>query len=154
MEHLEAANTDQAYVKFCQKRYKKLAAEVENAKANARLKPDYELENHYTNLDKHYTGRATEWKLEPMEHPENDFVSDLLNGYLKDIQDRVRRGVEPHAKAIYVLRKPMTNDSIIEEINRIGESCVILARTAAEKARDLEILRKQKLCEKRCSKHI
>jgi hypothetical protein len=48
----------------------------------------------------------------------------------------------------------MTNDSIIEEINKIGESTAILARTAAEKAKDLELQRKRKLCEKRCSKHI
>ena len=96
LENLEAAMSDQKYVSFCQKKYKKLAKEIENAKEKAILRPDIELANHYNNLDKYFT-RTTEWKLSPLENPEHDFVSDLLNAYMEDIERRVEATVGPHA---------------------------------------------------------
>ena len=90
MQHLDVAMVDERYIKFCKKKYKKLSDAVEDAKSAAFETPDHDLENHYNNLDRYYT-RTSEWKLEPLDNPEHDFITPLLNRYLEDIEFRQRK---------------------------------------------------------------
>ena len=47
-------------------------------------------------------------------------MSDLLNMYLRDIEARKAASIGPHAKECFILAKPITNDTIYEEINKIS----------------------------------
>ena len=87
MQHLDIAMGDERYVKFCKKKYKELTDAVEKAKDEAYAEPDADLESHYKSLDNFFQ-RTSEWKLVPLEVPEHDFVSELMNRYMEDIEVR------------------------------------------------------------------
>lgn len=88
MQHLEVAMQDEGYVKFCKQKYKQLTEDVEKAKDQAYSEPDVDLESHYKTLDNFFTRNSEEWKLFPIEIPEHDFISDLTNRYMADIELR------------------------------------------------------------------
>jgi hypothetical protein len=88
MQHLDIAMVDERYVKFCKKKYKSLTDAVDEAKDAAYAEPDVDLESHYKSLDNFFKRSSSEWQLTPLERPEHDFVSDLMNRYMEDIEVR------------------------------------------------------------------
>lgn len=77
-----------------------------------------DLKAHYEELDKYHL-RTTEWKLEPLQNPQHDFVSNLREGYLIDLEQRKRRGNMPGARHCDVIRKGVALDSIEKHINKL-----------------------------------
>ena len=68
---------DETYVRFTQDKYEDLLMKIELAKRTGKITKDEDLIDHMNDLDE-YNLRSTEWKLEPLEHPEHDFVTKLV----------------------------------------------------------------------------
>jgi hypothetical protein len=67
-------------------------------------------------LDRYHI-RQTEWKLEPLENPQHDFVTDLLEKYLADLTHRQHLGNVKNARMSDLIRKPVQLDSVEKQIN-------------------------------------
>ena len=61
--------------------------ELEDNLKKAREQKDVDMEAHLAVLDKKDL-KTTGWTTTPLENVEHDFVTPLLNAYLKDLEDR------------------------------------------------------------------
>ena len=107
MMELGAAMKDQPYVQYQQKRYEGLLSEVQGHMERNKGVPDKELNKLIDSLDKADL-KTTGWTTTPLENVDHDFVSTLLNNFLKSLNKRkklhdnedsgfamnMRRGVE------------------------------------------------------------
>jgi hypothetical protein len=77
---------------------------------------DVELEQHYKDLD-NFGLKSSGWTQEPLENVQNDFVSALLDNYLKDLEKRKQASVGESAKHVDILRKCVDLHSMTEIIS-------------------------------------
>ena len=90
MMELNAAMKDQAYMQYAQKRYDKMLEDLQGYQKEALKKPDHDMIKHLDLLDKKDL-KTTGWLTTPLDNVDHDFVSPLLNAYLKDIEKRMAR---------------------------------------------------------------
>lgn len=55
--------------------------------AKSKQSKDVELDDHIRNLD-NFGLKSSGWMVEPLKNVENDYVSDLCNSYLQDLERR------------------------------------------------------------------
>jgi hypothetical protein len=67
--------------------YDNCLAEVENIRQFADLQKDVDYEEHVNALTKSHLDK-TEWKLEPLQNPDNNFVESLIERYRVDLDSR------------------------------------------------------------------
>ena len=68
-------------------------------------------------LDTHFK-RSKEWTLTPMQRPRHDFVGDLFDRYMKDLEMRHKKLISKTATPCDLLRKTVTFDILA---NLVGE---------------------------------
>jgi len=81
LNNLKVALEDSEFLKFSKQRYDRLKDNIEKSKAEAFGKSDLEFTRHIKELDK-YNLRTEEWRMEPLENPEHNFVGELFDRYL------------------------------------------------------------------------
>lgn len=64
--------------------YDHVLSEVEKVREFADSKPDVDYQRHVDELTKSHLSK-TEWSLEPLQNPENNFVEDLISRYLDEL---------------------------------------------------------------------
>jgi hypothetical protein len=67
--------------------YERTLSKIEEIRDQAKDHVDTDYINHVDELAKNHL-KKTEWKLEPLENPENNFFEPLLVKYLDDLDIR------------------------------------------------------------------
>ena len=88
MMQLDAAMKDQAYMQYQQKRYDTMLADLQKNVEMSKGENDKEMQAHLDLLDKKDL-KTTGWQTVPLENVDHDFVSPLLDNYLKDLDKRI-----------------------------------------------------------------
>ena len=104
MKNLQSAVDDQKYQEYIKKRYKLLESDIDKTRREAVGLPDADIVLHYRKLDQ-YGLKSEEWKNGPLENPEHDFVSPLLDAYLTDLEKRQAHAKGPDASYASLMRK-------------------------------------------------
>ena len=116
MMQLQSANNDQQYMQFAQAKYDELINELQKKQKRASEEVDVDIKAHIDELDKKQL-KSSGWLTEPLDNVEHDFVSDLLNRYLQDLEKRLEFQSSEEAGYCKNLRKVVELDTIELEIN-------------------------------------
>ena len=107
MMQLDSAMKDQAYMQYQQKRYDTMLADLQKNVENAKGENDKEMQAHLDLLDKKDL-KTTGWQTTPLENVDHDFVSPLLDNYLKDLDKRIGAQAKQDTTFAQKLRKTVT----------------------------------------------
>lgn len=118
LNNLKSAQEDSEFLIYARDKYNKLKAVIEQAKVDAKGKPDKEFTLHMAELDRHFL-RSTEWRLTPLENPEHNLVGELFDRYMKDLETREKAARGKNPTPCELLRKTVTHDIINEQINSL-----------------------------------
>ena len=72
LDHLTAAKDDHAFALRQKENYNTLIAKIETLRDQASEFQDTDFEDQYAELERNHL-KTSEWKLEPLVQPENDF---------------------------------------------------------------------------------
>ena len=140
MMELETAMKDQSYVQYSQKRYDKMLEDLQNHQKDALGKPDYDMEEHLGLLDKKDL-KTTGWITTPLDNVDHDFVSPLLNMYLKDLKIRIAHHDNEESGVAANLRKATRVSDSEQLVNIQYQKVSSLKEQADLKEQDLELAR-------------
>jgi len=98
------------------------------------------MKNHLDALDKADL-KTTGWTTEPLENVDHDFVSPLLNRYLKDMNTRIEKHKKKDAGFAQNLRKTVQIMDAEDLVNFNYQKIASLKEEADRKEHDLELER-------------
>ena len=138
MMNLDVATKDQQFVQFQQKRYEKLIGDLQKEQEKFRGQPDQDIRDHLNALDKMEL-KSTGWLTAPLDNVEQDFVTPLLNNYLKDLQKRAEFHDDPEAGFAANLRKAVRVTDAMDLVNQQFTMITSLKEAADNKEHQLEM---------------
>ena len=141
MMNLEAGMNDQAYVQFQQKRYDELLKEIDGHEQKMKDEPDREMCDHLDQLDGKDL-KSAGWTCVPMANVAHDFVSPLLDAYIKDLGARMADHRNRNSGFAKTLRKGIRMKDAESMINVQYQKIVYLKKQADEKEQQLELARR------------
>lgn len=101
-----------------------------------------ELDEHIKALD-NFGLRSAGWLVEPLKNVENDYVSELCNNYLKDLEQRKLAQMSPDAQFSGFLRKTVKMDEVQNVVTHQYKKIGGLKSKNEEKQAELEAAKKK-----------
>lgn len=114
--------------------------DLQNHQKDALGKPDYDMEEHLGLLDKKDL-KTTGWITTPLDNVDHDFVSPLLNMYLKDLKIRIAHHDNEESGVAANLRKATRVSDSEQLVNIQYQKVSSLKEQADLKEQDLELAR-------------
>lgn len=151
LNNLKVALEDSEFLKFSKQRYDRLKDNIEKSKAEAFGKSDLEFTRHIKELDK-YNLRTEEWRMEPLENPEHNFVGELFDRYLADLYKREKTATSKNPTPCELLRKMVTHEAINDQINALEFDNKTQIEKAIKKEAALRKEKERREVTKRCSR--
>lgn len=143
MMNLQAAMKDQKYVQYTQAQYEEQLEALKKHKGDSRDSPDVEMVKHLDTLNKADL-KTTGWTTTPLDNVDHDFVTKLLDRYLKDLEKRIDKQENETSTIAEQLRKSVqifdSEDLVNVQYDRISS----LKEEAARKEHELELERIRK----------
>lgn len=119
-------------MQFQQRKYEEYLDTIEVQKKLSKTITDTDLDNHFNELDKYHL-KVSDWTFEPLENVEHDFVNDLLQRYLDDLDYRQKEGDPEKATFTGTMRKGVQLNDLEDIVNKLYVKTAGLKKAADEK---------------------